>query len=61
MGISYNYLIYTFPLFSHLPCEQRFLSCMAFSVYEVTRIACQLHRLGFVYTIGDLQVTQTTL
>ena len=24
-----------------LPCEQRFLSCMAFSVYEVICVACQ--------------------
>ena len=24
-----------------LPCEQRFLSCMAFSVYEVVRVGCQ--------------------
>ena len=23
-----------------LPCEQRFLSCMAFSVYEVICVAC---------------------
>ena len=23
-----------------IPCEQRLLSCMAFSVYEVTREAC---------------------
>ena len=22
-------------------CEQRFLTCMAFSVYEVVRVACQ--------------------
>ena len=52
MGISCNYLIYTFPLFSHLHCEQKFLSCMAFSLYKVTRIACLLHR-WFVYTLGD--------
>ena len=25
---------------AHLPCEQRLLSCMAFSVYEVVRVAC---------------------
>ena len=24
-----------------VPCEQRFLSYMAFSVYEVARVACQ--------------------
>ena len=24
-----------------LPCDQRFLSCMAFSVCEVVRVACQ--------------------
>ena len=23
-----------------IPCEQRFLSCMAFSVYKVVRVAC---------------------
>ena len=23
-----------------LPCEQRFLSCMAFGVYEVVGVAC---------------------
>ena len=23
-----------------VPCEQRFLSCMAFSVYEVVRVVC---------------------
>ena len=23
-----------------VPCEQRFLSCMAFSVYKVVRVAC---------------------
>ena len=25
----------------HVLGEQRFLSCMAFSVYEVVRVACQ--------------------
>ena len=29
--------------FVHLPCEQRFLSCMAFSVSEVIRVACLSH------------------
>ena len=24
----------------HLPCEQRFLSCTAFNIYEVVRVAC---------------------
>ena len=52
MGISCNYLIYNFPLFSQFPCEQRFLSRMAFCVYEVARVACQLNR-RFVYTLGD--------
>ena len=28
-----------------LPCEQRSLSCMAFSVYEVVRVACQSRSL----------------
>ena len=31
-----------------LPCEQRFLSYMAFSVYEVIRVSC-LSRSWFVY------------
>ena len=35
-------------LFS-VPCERRFLSCMAFSVYEVIRVACQ-SRSWFVYS-----------
>ena len=52
MGISCNYLIYTFKLFSQLSSEQRFLSCMAFSIYEVACVACQLNR-WFVYTLGD--------
>ena len=30
-----------------LPCEQRFLSCMAFSVYEVNGVAC-MSRSWFV-------------
>lgn len=29
----------------YLPYKQRFLSCMDFSVYEVVRLACQLHKL----------------
>ena len=32
-----------------VPCEQRFLSCMAFSVYEVIRVACPSHS-WFVYS-----------
>ena len=32
-----------------VPCEQRFLSCMAFSVYEVIRVACLSHS-WFVYS-----------
>ena len=32
----YSLLSYKF-----LPCEQWFLSCMAFSAYEVVRLACQ--------------------
>ena len=31
-----------------LPCEQRFLSCMAFSVHEVICVAC-VSRSWFVY------------
>ena len=45
-----------FPPFSDLdllyvfsPCEQRFLSCMAFSVYEVIRVAYP-SRSWFVYS-----------
>ena len=34
--------------FISLPCEKRFFSCMAFSVYEVIRVAC-LSRGWFVY------------
>ena len=32
---------------NHVPCEQRFLSCMAFSVYEVVfaRLVCRVVRL----------------
>ena len=52
-------------LFS-VPCEQRFLSCMAFSVYEVIRVACQ-SRSWFVYSpwtgtnqLRDRQATRTT-
>ena len=35
-----------------LPCEQRFLSCMAFSVYEVVSFAC-VSRSWFVYAPGE--------
>ena len=28
-------------IFCALPCEQRFFSCMAFSVFEVIRVACR--------------------
>ena len=31
------------------PCEQRFLSCMAFSVYEVVRVACQSRSCFVLY------------
>ena len=41
-------------VFFHLPCEQRFLSCMAFSVYEVIRVAW-LSRSWFVYERNGLQ------
>ena len=30
----------------HFPCEQRFFSCMTFSVYEVVRVACLGHVTG---------------
>ena len=33
----------------YIPYEQRFLSCMAFSVYEVIRVAC-LSRSWFGYS-----------
>ena len=26
--------------FNYIPCEQSFFSCIAFSVYEVVRVAC---------------------
>ena len=32
------------------PCEQRFLSCMAFSVYEVVGVACQSRSWFVLYT-----------
>ena len=35
-----------------VPCEQKFLSCMAFSVYEVVRVAC-LPRSWFVYSLWE--------
>ena len=35
-----------------VPCEQRFLFCMAFSVYEVVRVACLL-RSWFVYSLWE--------
>ena len=37
----------------NIPFEQRFLSCMAFSVYEVVRVAC-LSRSWFVYVRNGL-------
>ena len=39
-----------------IPCEQRLLSCMAFSVYEVTREAC-LSR-SWLMTLKTLKVMQ---
>ena len=39
-----------------IPCEQRLLSCMAFSVYEVTREAC-LSR-SWLMTLKALKVMQ---
>ena len=41
-------------VYKWVPCEQRFLSCMAFSVYEVVRVACQ-SRGWFVYALGYKQ------
>ena len=32
---------YTFDFVKELPYEQRYLSCMTFSVYEVVRVTCQ--------------------
>ena len=32
---------YTFDLIKRLPYEQRYLSCITFSVYEVARVICQ--------------------
>ena len=39
-----------------LPCEQRFLSCMPFSVYEVVRVSC-LSRSQFVYAPRETFLT----
>ena len=41
--------------FNFMPCERRFLSCMAFSVYEVVLVAC-LSRSW----LRDRQVTRAT-
>ena len=40
-------------IFFHLPCEQRFLSCLAFSIYEVVRVACP-SRSWLVYVRNGL-------
>ena len=42
-----------------LPCEQRFLSCMALSVYKVIRLAC-LSRGWFVYSSGVKRKTSAS-
>ena len=45
-----------------IPCEQRFLSCMAFSVFinEVVRMA-SLSRSYFVYAPGLRNINKPTL
>ena len=48
---KHKHSFYLSPFISALPCEQRFLSCMALSVYEVIRVAWQLR---------DWQATRTT-
>ena len=45
-------------LMASIPCEQRFLSCIAFSVYKVVRVAC-LSCSWFVYAPGRKQTTTT--
>ena len=47
----------------YLPCEQKFPSCMAFSVYEVVRVACQSRRcLVFIrpWGVQDKPTTRLT-
>ena len=44
-------------VYKWVPCQQRFLSCMAFSVYEV--VACQ-SRSWFVYTPRRKQTSYAT-
>ena len=44
-------------VYKWVPCQQRFLSCMAFSVYEV--VACQ-SRIWFVYITGCKQTNHAT-
>ena len=43
-------------LYVIFPCEQRFLSCMAFSVYEVIRVAYP-SRSWFVYSTRTTRQT----
>ena len=46
-------------VYKWVPCEQRFLSCMAFTVYEIVRVACQ-SRSWFVYAAGCKQTNYAT-
>ena len=52
--LLYYYILYYYYII--IPCEQRLLSCMAFSVYEVTREAC-LSR-SWLMTLKTLKVMQ---
>ena len=45
-------------LMASIPCVQRFLSCIAFSVYKVVRVPC-LSCSWFVYAPGRKQTTTT--
>ena len=51
--VSHRLRIPRFPVTHPLPCEQRFLSCMAFSIYKVVNMACQSCS-WFVYTATEL-------
>ena len=40
----------------NLPCQQSFLSCIAFSVHEVFRIACQSRSWFVLYDPGETDI-----
>ena len=49
-GRNYCWILILANFGSEVPCARRFLCCMAFSVYEVARVAC-LSRSWFVYVV----------